>query len=270
MTAFSPNSNASGGSAVVAGPPTLTWNIAEHVAESYSGWKGLAHIGAVGATWLLVETKVDAEVQTWAARRNETLSIATSAPALIGGFFIPAAVPFYMLRSDESRIRNGGLAVGQAVGVSFAITTLLKAITGRVAPDAGPPHTAAKRSRRFRFGFFRGGIIDGWPSGHTMSNMALASSLSSYFNESRRVKFVTYGWATYVMTAATFGIQGGVHWLSDVVAGGLISWTIGTTIGKRFAQGETTNKDQRPDFQWAFYPVATANHWGFQLTFPAH
>ena len=162
---------------------TLTWHLAKHVRESYSGWNSLTHIGAVGATYLLSESGVDADVQAWSARRNETLSIAASVPALIGGFFVPVAVPLYMMRSDATH--NGGMAAQQAVCVSFTVTTLLKALTGRSAPDAETPRDVDKRSRRFRYGFLRGGIIHGWPSGHTMSNMALAASLSSYFNDSK-------------------------------------------------------------------------------------
>ena len=233
---------------------TLTWHLAEHVIESYSGWNSLAHIGAVGATYLLSESGVDADVHAWSARRNETLSIAASIPALIGGFFVPVAVPLYMMRSDATR--NGGIAAQQAVFVSFTVTTLLKALTGRSAPDAETPRDIDKRSRHFRYGFLRGGIIHGWPSGHTMTNMALAASLSSYFNDSKRVKYYAYGWAAYVMAAATFGAQGGVHWLSDVVAGGLMGWTIGTTIGKGFARGY-------------LQPLAAPDRWGLQLTLHA-
>lgn len=235
---------------------TLIWHLAEHVKESYSGWNSLAHIGAVGSTWLLIESGVDADVQAWSARRNETLSIAASVPALIGGFFVPVAVPLYMMRSDATRIRHGGMAAQQAVFVSFTVTTLLKALTGRSPPDAETPHDVDKRSRHFRYGFLRGGIIHGWPSGHTMTNMALAASLSSYFNDSKQVKYYAYGWAAYVMAAATFGAQGGVHWLSDVVAGGLMGWTIGTTIGKGFTQGY-------------LQPLAAPGRWGLQLTLNA-
>ncbi len=150
---------------------TLTWHLSEHVTDSYSGQNGLTHIGAVGATWLLIESGVDADVQAWAARHSETFSIAASAPALIGGFFVPVAVPLYMMRSDATRTRDGGMAAAQAVLVSFAATNLLKAVTGRLPPNAEMPRDprmprdADRRSRRFRFGFLRGGIFHGWPSG---------------------------------------------------------------------------------------------------------
>ena len=224
--------------------------------DSYSGRNSLSHIGAVGATWLLIESGVDADVQAWSARRNEILSVGASVPALIGGFFVPVAVPLYMMRSDDPGIRDGGIAAQQAVVVSFTVTTLLKALTGRLAPDAATPRDVDRRSRGFRYGFLRGGIVHGWPSGHTMTNIALAGSLSSYFKDSRRIRYYACGWAAYVMAAATFGAQGGVHWLSDVVAGGLMGWTIGTTIGKGFARGR-------------LQPLAAPGRWGLQLTLNA-
>ena len=237
-------------------PRALTWHLSEHVTESYSGQNGLTHIGAVGATWLLIESGVDADVQAWAARHSETFSIAASAPALIGGFFVPVAVPLHMMRSDATRTRNGGLAAAQAVLVSFAATNLLKAVTGRLPPDAETPRDVDRRSRRFRFGFLRGGVFHGWPSGHTMTNMALAAALSSYYSDSRLVRYCGYGWAAYVMAAATIGDQGGVHWLSDVVAGGLMGWAIGKTVGEGFARGR-------------LQPLAGPGRWGLQLTLGA-
>ena len=235
---------------------TWSWHLSEHVTRIYTGRNTLAHIGAVGATWLLIESGVDADVQTWAAGHGETFSIAASAPALIGGFVVPAAVPLWMMRSDAARTRDGGLAAAQAVLVSFAATNLLKAVTGRLPPDAETPVDVGRRSRRFRFGFLRGGVYHGWPSGHTMTNMALAASLSSYYSDSSRVRYFGYGWAAYVMAAATLGDRGGVHWLSDVVAGGLMGWTIGKVVGEGFARGR-------------LQPVAAPGRVGLKLTLNA-
>ena len=256
LAAASSQPAAAGAPSPAKSPRTLTWHLSEHVAESYSGQNGLSHIGAVGATWLLIESGVDADVQAWAARRRESLSLAASAPALIGGFLVPVAVPLYMIRSDAPRTRNGGLAAAQAVLVSLAATNLLKAVTGRLPPDAETPRDVDRRSRRFRFGFLRGGIFHGWPSGHTMTNMALAASLSRYYSDSRRVRYCGYGFAAYVMAAATVGDQGGVHWLSDVVAGGLMGWAIGKTVGEGFARGR-------------LQPVAAPGRLGLRLTLDA-
>ena len=169
---------------------------------------------------------------------------------------MPVAVPLWVTRSDVTRTRDGGLAAAQAVLVSFAATNLLKAVTGRLPPDAETPPGVDRRSRHFRFGFLRGGVFHGWPSGHVMTNMALAASLGSYYGESRRVRYFGYGWAAYVMAAATIGDQGGVHWLSDVVAGGLMGWTIGKVVGEGFASGR-------------LQPVAAPGRVGLKLTLNA-
>ena len=214
---------------------TLTWHLSTHLTETYAARNSLAHAGALGATWLLVESGLDADIQRWAARQSETLFIAFSAPALIGGFVVPVAVPLYMMRSEAARTRDGGMAAAQAVLVSFAATNLLKEVTGR-PPDAETPRDVDKRSWRFGFGFLRGGVFHGWPSWHAMTNMALAASLSRYYDDSRRVRYWGYGWAACVLEAATIGDQGGVHWLSDVVAGGLMGWVIGRTVAEGFAR----------------------------------
>ena len=240
----------------VAPQRTLSWHLDEHLTQIYTGRNSLAPAAAVWTTWMLIESRVDADVQAWAAGHSETFSIAASAPALIGGFVVPVAVPLYMMRSDAALTREGGMAAAQAVLASFAATNLLKAVTGRPPPDAETPPGVDRRSRRFRFGFMRGGVFHGWPSGHTMTNMALAASLSSYYSDSRRVRYLGYGWAAYVMAAATIGVQGGVHWLSDVVAGGLMGWTIGKVVGEGFAGGR-------------LQPVAAPGRVGLNLTMDA-
>jgi membrane-associated phospholipid phosphatase len=70
--------------------------------------------------------------------------------------------------------------------------------------------------------------------------MAMASALANYYSESEKTRMIAYGWAAYVMASATFGFQGDVHWASDVVAGGLMGWAIGRTVGRAFAQPEGT------------------------------
>ena len=81
----------------------------------------------------------NAEVQRWASRHSETFSIAAGAPALVGGFVLPVAVPLYMIRSDATRTREGGPAAARG----------------------------------------------------------------SYYGDSRLVRYCGYGWAAYVMVAAT-------------------------------------------------------------------
>src|SRR5690606_31028723 len=77
-----------------------------------------------------------------------------------------------------------------------------------------------------KWGVFGGGVA--WPSGHTSSHMALASSLVAFYRDERWLPFVAYP------LAATMGlamIEGDHHWFSDVVAGALVGHAIGWTVG---------------------------------------
>ena len=99
---------------------SLTWHLADHVTGSYTARNSLVHAGALGATWLLVESGIDADIQRWAARQSETFSLAFSAPALIGG---------------------------------FAATNLLKAVTGRLPPTPRRPATSTGAAGASASGF---------------------------------------------------------------------------------------------------------------------
>ncbi len=246
---------------------SLTWNLKSHLKQSYTGWPLLVHSGAIAATWLLIVSETDAGIERWANRQNETISAIISAPPLIAGFVVPALVPLWMIRSDDMRIRNGGIAVGQAVGITFAMVNILKAVTGRIPPDRIPPEDMVERSRVFNWGFLREGVFTGWPSGHTITNMAMASALANYFHDNRTVKITSYGWAFYVAFAATYGVQGGVHWLSDVVAGGMMGWIIGRTIGKSFAQRDNEPSTSSVVFQPVYQPHTQALHLSIRFAF---
>ena len=50
-------------------------------------------------------------------------------------------------------------------------------VTGRASPEAPFPTDLVARSQSFAFGIARGGIVEGWPSGHAMTNVAMATAL---------------------------------------------------------------------------------------------
>jgi len=224
----------------------ITWRAGRNTLESHAGWTSLVHIGALGATSVLVQTGVDAQVQSWAASQDETVSFALGIPGLAGGALLPVLLPGGMyLFSDDPDVIQGTSAASQSVILAFLANTLLKAVTGRTPPDreSSGDVSVEERSRAFRPGFLRGGVFDGWPSGHSMVNMALAASLASYFDDSPWVQVSAYAWAAYVMASVTLGAQGHVHWLSDAVAGGAMGFCIGWTIGHNFASNRLTASD---------------------------
>ena len=110
----------------------------------------------------------------------------------------------------------------------------LKALANRPGPEDGVAATNAD-ARGFRWGFLRQGIVEGWPSGHAATNTAMSAALAAYYRDDPGIRAAAYGWAAYVSASAALGDQGGTHWMSDVVAGTLIGWAIGDTIGRKFA-----------------------------------
>jgi membrane-associated phospholipid phosphatase len=134
---------------------------------------------------------------------------------------------------DDERIDAGAMAL-QAVTIAFGSNIFLKGITNREPPESGDA-ADPEDPRQFNYGFFKRFPFDGWPSGHMMTNMAMSTALSTYYSDKPWVPVVAYSWCTYVAASTALGIQGGVHWASDVLAGGLIGWAIGYTVGKEFA-----------------------------------
>jgi hypothetical protein len=65
----------------------------------------------------------------------------------------------------------------QAAGLAFLYNNILKAVTGRLPPETGhgDPETQA---RTFQFGFLEGGLFNGWPSGHMMTNSSDAQAFT--------------------------------------------------------------------------------------------
>ena len=54
---------------------------------------------------------------------------------------------------------SGGAAT--VLLVALAVVTMLKALTGRISPEAIFPADLLERSRAFQFGVLEGGLIDG-------------------------------------------------------------------------------------------------------------
>jgi membrane-associated phospholipid phosphatase len=214
-------------------------DIGENALNSIIGWNSLYHLTAIGLTALIVYDNLDAKtlktVQKWDKKESNAFGV----PGMAIGTIAPIALPIsmYLASGDgDLELRYGSFAVMQSVGVAFLFDTALKAVTGRRPPDSDHRGSEEGLSREFRFGFLRGGVFNGWPSGHSMVNMALASSISTYYPEKTWVRALSYGMAFYIMSCTVFGMNGHVHWLSDTAAGGLMGYAIGSTIGKRFYQ----------------------------------
>ncbi len=204
--------------------------------ESHAGTNSLWHLGALGATGLMILTPADQVIME--ADKN-LFGDAFNAGALIVGTMwhvLPAALVYWTTDTPRTEYASG--AVIQAVGVTFLVTTAEKLAFGRAFIDKGddgpPDYLPFRRSDDARaFYPFRnlGGL---WPSGHTATAFAAASALASFYRDDESfLPFAVLAYAASALMGYAM-IDGDIHWASDVVAGALIGHAIGWTIGKDF------------------------------------
>ena len=147
-------------------------------------------------------------------------------------------VPYLLYRHgrnhNDAETLGAAYASGQAFLIAFAWQTTLKAFTGRKEPIGDPEEGVSERSRGFRFGFLRGGVFHGWPSGHAMTITAMMTSLTTYYPESRALRWGTVATTAYTVIGVTAVLGGRMHWLSDGVAGAMMGIAIGRAVGSYF------------------------------------
>ena len=226
-------------------------SIGQNTKESFLGWNSAFHLGAFGMTYLLINQGIDRKVQNAVADDYNPTSLAWSLPGLILGSFAPVVVPLtIMYKSDDSYIVDGGSAALQSVIIATGTQLLLKSISNRGYPEA---NVKATQDDTERFGFdFRPQGREGWPSGHTMTAVAMATSLSTYFHDRPWVAYTSYGWAAYVFASVTLGHSGGIHWFSDGVASIFMGWAIGRTVGKNYLKARKGTPKETSNFM--LYP----------------
>ncbi|MDB5266647.1 MAG: phosphoesterase PA-phosphatase related protein [Parcubacteria group bacterium] len=152
-----------------------------------------------------------------------------SVPALVLGGLLPILVPAALLalsrfRGSEALLRPG-FVLAKAALLGSMISSLYKALTGRIQPDT---FSSIDVSHSFQFGFLKHGIFWGWPSSHTTIAFSMAVALI-YLYPKAWVKWLALIYAFYVAVAVSTGI----HWFSEAVAGAIIGSVIGVVVGRR-------------------------------------
>jgi membrane-associated phospholipid phosphatase len=134
----------------------------------------------------------------------------------------------YGVIEKDKDIRRLGLNLGEAILYSAIVDEALKIIVGRTRPYAGLPksdfHPFQKSFERTSF-----------PSGHTTLAFAVSTVMANYYDNI----WWQAGWYTAAGLVGAARIYHEKHWLSDVVAGGLISHFIADYIS-----GKPLNKEQ--------------------------
>gem|GEM_PF-1696838 len=237
--------------------------------NSHIGKNAFWHLGAVGATALMIATPIDQNIVD--TDKNYLGDAFDTGALLVGNVWhiLPAAIVYWATDTPEYKYASG--AVVQAVGISFLVTTTEKFVFGRAFIDKDddvPGFLPFRRSRDARdFYPFQnlGGL---WPSGHTATAFAAASALTAFYKDDpsfREFAVLTYAAAALMGYAM---IDGNIHWASDVVAGVLIGhaigWTVGTDFRSRYGGRNATQGKERP----SFIPVIANGSYGFQMRVP--
>jgi membrane-associated phospholipid phosphatase len=118
--------------------------------------------------------------------------------------------------------------IWQSAFLGWVISSIYKALTGRVHPDY--ENTVIDISRNFDFGFWKNGIVWGWPSSHTTTSFAIAIALVFAFPENKVIRLLAPFYAMCIWLGTTIG----AHWFSEFFAGIFIGTAIGIVVGKSF------------------------------------
>lgn len=229
-------------------------NIKNNIKSAYTGWNTLYHITALGLTYTVVNTEYDAKILKKTSKINANFRDVYGHAGIYSGYLLPIIVPVSMYFNSEkdSDLRIASYALVQSIGVAFTAGTLLKAITGRKPPQINHPDKD-ELSRGFRFGFMEGGLHYGWPSGHLMVNTAFVTTLSTFYPERAWIQYLSYGYISFLVTSVLLHSE--AHWFSDIVAGGLMGYAIGSAIGKNFYQLRKKNINSSQNTSTQLFPL---------------
>lgn len=134
--------------------------------------------------------------------------------ATAGGIFITG------LATDNTHAKDTGVATARAAVDSVIMYGAMKAILQRERPFSGGAEGK----------FFSGNWQDGsFPSGHSMFTWTIASVIAHEYPK-WPVEVALYGLAT---ASSTYRVTAGVHFPSDVVAGGVMGYLIGRWVAKQ-------------------------------------
>lgn len=234
--------------------PSILLDDAKHVLTAPARWQkpewqylGLAAVGVIGVA-AIADGPVRDEMARHAPNDNRFMRNierfgAQYSVGVLGGFYLAGAIGD---NETATAVAQDGLAA--SIIASGIITPAIKFVTGRARPreNLGVAHF-----HPFSLGYSSN---SSFPSGHTTEAFALASVISSHYEE-RWVSCASYSVAGLVGVARSYH---GAHFASDILAGALI----GTLVGKSVV---AHNKSLRPG-KMVLLPEITTDSIGVRLT----
>ncbi|GHV60348.1 hypothetical protein AGMMS49587_01350 [Spirochaetia bacterium] len=232
----------------------IGWNTLHSITYNY----GLNFIGAGLETWMFIKTGWDWKWRN-IAYENDWLS-GFGIPGLYIGYVVPGIAPLAAYITGRiiknEKLQIAGLALTQSLVLTFGIQSVLKMSTGRALPGIVNEldHTRNSRTDDFsdEFNWFNMDFVGGWPSGHTANAFSAAATIAEIYHDNLALKIGVYTYAALM----GFGKSVSVHWASEVIAGALIGYAIGKTVGKSYRKLlENTNEDNKIRFYASYNTV---------------
>ena len=236
----------------------IGWNALGSLTYNY----GANFIGAGLGTWAFIETGLDWEWRNF-AYNNAHLANA-GLPMLFAGYVVPVIAPVSMYLTgrylSDTKLQITAVAVAQSLVLSQITQVSLKMLTGRSVPGIisgvffEPNHTRDDRENDFsdEFNWFTFNFYDGWPSGHVVSAFSAAAVISEIYDDKPVLKIGVYSYAVLM----GIGVAVNAHWASESVAGALMGYAIGKSVGRSF--NRYLGKDKRKDVVSFFVTPNTA------------
>jgi membrane-associated phospholipid phosphatase len=207
----------------------LFHNIGWNTLHSFTFNYGQNFIISGLASYTLVHTGVDWEWNRLAV--NNELLPRLGMPSGIIGFLLPVGLPlglyFYGKSAENYDYQIAGLAMGQAAILAVGISTTMKAFTGRRPPGIMDKESGPDYSDDWAFGFMKREVFNGWPSSHTAVAFAMAAALTELYPDSWGLKIGAYSYSAFIGV----GMSLMAHWMSEAVAGALVGYAIGKSVG---------------------------------------
>ena len=220
----------------------LGWNFLHSFTYNY----GTNSIFSVAVTYAAIESGFDLYWRNMAY--DNTFLEKVGIPAVYYGFIVPIVQPFAVYFTGaafkDTRLQVLGLAFMQTLALTAPIQAGLKLLTGRAEPGISDVawHTRGERDEdnSGSFKWLNTTFLMGWPSGHVAHAFSAAAILNEIYKDNIWLKIGAYSYATLMGLFVSFN----VHWVSESIAGALLGYAMGKTIGRSFSNLLGDNKTE--------------------------
>ena len=201
------------------------YSLPRNILATFRGSNLLWNIAAIALTYLFVANGLD---WYYFSHTRGAVLAPLFFPAVILGAVLPILLPLFLLIDGRKSRARIGWMLAQAALIGSIVSSLYKALTGRMQPNVYD--TVNNISTSFDFGFLNHGIFWGWPSSHTTIAFAMVFALIHLFPKNKIFVAFSLLYALYI----GIGVSLSIHWLSDFAAGAIMGTLIGITVGKSF------------------------------------